>query len=89
MNNIGASAMLIKKYRKAKGLSQQDLAAKAGVSRIAIVRYENQQQTPSLQSLSKIAKALDVSVAKLMDRETKINIIEKDRLFDDVISLLG
>ena len=24
-----------------------------------------------------------------MDRETKINIIEKDRLFDDVISLLG
>ena len=49
MNNIGASAMLIKKYRKEQGLSQQELADKAGVSRIAIVRYENQQQTPSLQ----------------------------------------
>lgn len=37
----------IKKSRKAKGWSQQELADKLGVSRVAIVQWENPKKTPA------------------------------------------
>ena len=67
MDNQNKIAYLIKQYRKAQGLSQQELAEKAGISRIAVLRYENQQQEPSIQILEKIAKALNISMLKFID----------------------
>lgn len=50
----------IKQARKASGLSQRDLADKAGVSAMAISKYESNQSTPSSGVLLGLAKALGV-----------------------------
>ena len=64
--NIGNN---IKKYRKIKGLTQIQLAEKIGVSTITIKNYENNRRQPSLETLNKIAEALNVSVSELISDE--------------------
>ena len=55
--------------RRGKLYSQEKLAERAGVSVILIRKLEqNQRQTASIPSLQKIARALDVSVADLLDK---------------------
>jgi len=50
----------IQQARKASGLSLRALAEKAGVSAMAISKYENNQSTPSSGVMLNIAKALGV-----------------------------
>jgi len=58
---------VLKTIRKAKGLSQVDLAAKAKVGRTYIVKLESGDKVnPSLAILQKLAKALGVPVTKLL-----------------------
>ena len=53
--------------RKAKGLSQRDLAKVSGISRRMIVYYEGPSSIPDIEVLRKLSKALDVSVGALVD----------------------
>ena len=57
----------IRRLRKARGMSQQDLADKARLTRVFITRLEAGQQDPSLSTINAIAQALDVSAAELME----------------------
>lgn len=57
----------IKKFRKQKGYTQKQLAEKAGISRTALIRYENGETSPSSQILQQIAAVLEVSVSVLID----------------------
>jgi len=50
------------KLRKEKGLTQQDLAKKAGVSQQLIGHYENGIRAPKLEKAILLAKALGVPV---------------------------
>lgn len=57
----------IKKLREKKGLSQEKLARLADVSNNTIVNIESGKQTnPTIETVSKIAKALDVSIEELI-----------------------
>lgn len=65
----------IKRIRNERGLSQEVLAAKAGISPVTLIYAERagdkpgrpgRSNTPSLSTLRKIAKALDVSVNDLL-----------------------
>lgn len=57
----------IKKLRERKGLSQEKLARLADVSNNTIVNIESGKQTnPTIETVSKIAKALDVSIEELL-----------------------
>ena len=56
----------IRRLRKARGMSQQDLADKARLTRVFITRVEAGRQDPSLSTINAIARALDVSAADLM-----------------------
>lgn len=58
--NIGE---LIRNIRLNKGLTQEVLAEKAGLSRNTIVNFENKKRVPRVDDLGKIAKALDVEVS--------------------------
>lgn len=49
----------IAELREAKGWTQQQLAEKSGISRIALSRYEN-NSPPSKRNLQKLIKALQV-----------------------------
>lgn len=59
--------MDIKKIRLMAGMSQEQLAAAAGVSRISIVRYENGERSPDVDVAIRIANALGVKVDDLID----------------------
>ena len=55
----------IKKYRKEKKMTQQELAQKSGLSMMSIRRYEKNERIPSLEHLKKIALSLGISVFEL------------------------
>ncbi len=56
----------IRKYRNELGLTQEDLAEKVGVSRVYIGYVEQRRNSPSLEILEKIAKALKVELSDLI-----------------------
>lgn len=56
----------IKKYRTVRGLSQEELAGRAGLSTVTISNVENAVNGTSIFNLLKIAEALDVLVTKLI-----------------------
>lgn len=56
----------IKHYRELKGLSQEELAERSGVSRTTISGFENGTiDVTTNTTMDKIAKALDVSTIEL------------------------
>ena len=63
----------IRELRKAKGLTQQQLAEKVGVLNVSISNYERGAQMPDLLTTTKIAEALDVSVDTLLGTESTEN----------------
>jgi transcriptional regulator with XRE-family HTH domain len=58
--------MRLKALREQKGLTQEQLAAKAGISRGYLARLETARQDPRLSILEKLARALRVDVAALL-----------------------
>ena len=62
--------------RKTKGISQRDLAKKTGISTRMIAYYEGKSSIPSIEILKKLANALNVTVAELVDPEHKIQEIQ-------------
>ncbi|MCI6880075.1 MAG: helix-turn-helix transcriptional regulator [Clostridiaceae bacterium] len=57
----------IKDARKAAGLTQKQLAEKLGVSAAMVAQYENGHRLPKVQTLKKIAYALNINVSDLLD----------------------
>lgn len=56
----------LKELRLARGLNQEDLAAQAGVDRTYISQAERGVRNPTLGTMTKLAKALDVDVTELL-----------------------
>jgi transcriptional regulator with XRE-family HTH domain len=62
------SALLkIDKVLKEKNILQKDLAKKIGVSKVSVSYWCNNQTSPSLITLSQIAKALKVKMSDLIN----------------------
>lgn len=55
--------------RKAKKLTQEDVARYLNISRQAYCRYENDQREPSLDTLCKLADFYEESADTLLGRE--------------------
>ncbi|OHB12503.1 MAG: hypothetical protein A3G46_00920 [Candidatus Zambryskibacteria bacterium RIFCSPLOWO2_12_FULL_39_16] len=67
MSNNQNLANSIKKLREAKGLSQEKLARLADVANNTLIKMESgENQNPTLDTLKKVARALDVSVDDLI-----------------------
>ena len=56
----------LRKLRKARKMSQADLAQKANLTRVYVTRLEAGQQDPSLSTINALAKALGVPVTELL-----------------------
>lgn len=56
----------MKKLRQAKGLSQGDIHRVTGIDRAYISNLEAGKQNPTLETVGKIAEALEVSSDKLL-----------------------
>ncbi len=64
----------IKKLRKEKGLTQKDFANIINISEMSIRRYESGDRKPSVETLNKIAAALNVSVNDLISDSNTIDL---------------
>jgi transcriptional regulator with XRE-family HTH domain len=62
---------VLRQARQAAGMTQEVLAFEAGVDRTYISYLENDQQSPTLEMLSKLCKCLDVAVSELIRRAEK------------------
>lgn len=60
----------IKEIRKRKKISQEKLAEMVDMNHRSIVRLENSYSKPSLETLNKIAKALNVKITDFFETET-------------------
>jgi transcriptional regulator with XRE-family HTH domain len=55
----------LKRLRKAKKLSQEQLAEKIGVTQAAVQRWESGERTPHMKDISQITKALECKTEDL------------------------
>ena len=58
-----AIGQVIRTYRTERGLSQGDIERRTGLLRCYLSRVENGHTVPSLETLAKIAEAMDITLA--------------------------
>jgi transcriptional regulator with XRE-family HTH domain len=83
--NIGAT---IRSYRLQKGMSQGDIEKRTGLLRCYLSRVENGHTVPSLETLQKIAYALDLQLAQFFSDEAVSREMSSLRLSEDEIRFL-
>jgi transcriptional regulator with XRE-family HTH domain len=76
---------IIRAHRLQRGLSQGDIEKKTGLLRCYLSRVENGHTVPSLDTLSKIAQALDLPIAQFfadnsLDHQLKMQKISDEEL---------
>lgn len=74
----------LKLFRKRKGLTQKELAEKIGVTSTTITRYEKNVRTPDINTLQKIADALEISLNLLLSTNTS----QKNELVKDILEYI-
>jgi transcriptional regulator with XRE-family HTH domain len=67
MTPVRRMAQRIQELRERRGLTQEQLAVKAGISRGYLARLETARHDPTLSTLEKLAKALGVKVGRLLE----------------------
>lgn len=61
----------IRQLREAQGLSQEELAYRAGVHRTYLGGIERGERNPSLKNIAAIARALNIKLPDLLNIEVK------------------
>lgn len=78
----------ISKYRKTKGMTQEDLAGKLGVSSQAVSKWENDASCPDISLLPQLCKVLGVTADELLTgktNEVKMVPAEQRKNLDDMV----
>ena len=57
----------LRRLREARGLTQDEVADRAGTDAASIRRYERGVRDPSIKALVRLAQALDAKAADLLD----------------------
>lgn len=69
----------LKSARVMAGLTQDELASIAGISRISVAKYETGKSEPSASTLADISTALGVSMDSLMGKAPIVFPAEQDK----------
>ncbi len=78
----------IREHRLQKGLSQGDIEKRTGLLRCYLSRVENGHTVPSLDTLAKIAGALDMPLAQFFAEERLGQTTVSHKLSDDELRFL-
>ena len=85
--NIGET---IRNYRLQKGMSQGDIEKRTGLLRCYLSRVENGHTIPSLDTLAKIAHALDLPIGQFFGEHTGNGTLKRlPRLTEDEVRFLS
>ncbi|OCT13352.1 XRE family transcriptional regulator [Paenibacillus pectinilyticus] len=76
----------ISRYRKERGLTQEELALKLGISFQAVSKWENAQTMPEILLLPELSKTLMVSIDKLIGYVSKDEPIS---IYEEVYKIEG
>ena len=76
-------ASSIRSLRLRSGLSQRQLAARMSVPRTYVSKIENEKATPTLSSMERLAKALEVTVPDLLSGGERNRQEEIEELMHD------
>jgi transcriptional regulator with XRE-family HTH domain len=76
-------ASSIRQLRLRNGLSQRQLATRMSVPRTYVSKIENEKATPTLSSLERLARALEVSVPELLSGGERTRQEEVRELMQD------
>jgi transcriptional regulator with XRE-family HTH domain len=79
----------IRVFRLQKGLSQGDIEKKTGLLRCYLSRVENGHTVPSLDTLSKIATALEMSIAQFFADDALSRQLSTQKLSDEELRFLS
>jgi transcriptional regulator with XRE-family HTH domain len=66
------------RLRKKHGLTQEELASSAGISRRMLAHYETKVTKPSLEKIEALSKALNVTIEQLSGYQKADSKIEND-----------
>src|SRR3954465_7637657 len=82
-------ATSIRSLRLRSGLSQRQLAGRMAVPRTYVSKIENEKATPTLSSLERLARALEVTVPELLSggcsREREIRDLMADEFIAEMV----
>ncbi len=89
---LGVSGQLgrtVQRLRKAYNLSLSDLSEQSGVAKSIISQIERNETNPTLSTIWRLAQALDVSIARVLQGAQDEPFIEKSSRGDTPILLSG
>lgn len=78
----------ISKYRREKGLTQEELAGKLGVSSQAVSKWENDASCPDISLLPQLCKLLGITTDELLTgntNEVRLVPVEQRKSLDELI----
>ena len=84
INLIGKN---IREARKSKGLTQEELGNLIGLTGVAIMRYEKDQREPNMETIKKIANALNIHPMDLLSWEQVTEINEFENFIEYIKSI--
>ena len=87
-------ASSIRSLRLRNGLSQRQLATRMSVPRTYVSKIENEKATPTLSSLERLARALEVSVPELLSgsersRQEEIRELIQDQFVAEMLPFVS
>ena len=77
----------ISKYRKEKGMTQEELAGKLGVSSQAVSKWENDASCPDISLLPQLCKLLGITTDELLTgntNEVRLVPVEQRKSLDEL-----
>ncbi len=83
--NPYVTGTMIRRLREAKGLTQEELAARLHVTSKAVSKWETAQGFPDISLLESLAKALDISIIELFSGESVTNRNRASNLLRSVL----
>ena len=72
--------VVIKKYRKEAGMTQEEMANRLGVTTPAVNKWENSNSKPDIELLAPIARLLDISLDTLLSFHEYLSDTEIEEL---------
>jgi transcriptional regulator with XRE-family HTH domain len=87
-------AYSIRSLRLRNGMSQRQLALRMSVPRTYVSKIENEKATPTLSSLERLARALEVSIPSLLtggerSRQEEVRELIEDDFVSDVLPFVS
>ncbi len=75
---------VIRKYRKIRGLTQEEMAGRLGVTAPAVNKWENENSYPDITLLAPIARLLDISLDTLLSFREELTQEEINEIIREV-----